>query len=894
MRDEALALDKQQPTDASSSALSALRVALAAQRAFRGMSDNSGGMDAFLANSDNDDSSVWQERAGEAPRRANATGRSKRAITGAAGGNRVPQIINAPDAAGPALRRQEDLVLPVLLNLETSSRAESEFAAHRADRSEFNLDRMERSSIASYSNVGGAATRRETRVQLRTALSRPNNSDLTSHLRTTNPDSVPFTIDYSRASPEDALHSPVAVSHDERQPTPSMISGGSAAGEDATEVKGAGVDKVRDTRVGSPGLFLDPPSSAPPSAITLPAEAAGASYESSDDDRPAGNLSGGFIRPKPREPLGPGEPEVHELPASDVEAIDFASEDVEVPLGVLHQQLEYSESESDDESDVGSIAEMIVDDGNGEEAVDAEFDAASVSSGTLDTSSDDERHDAITTSESEYMDSDVDVDLDVATARRTHPQRHRVPSLKFWLCERIEYAIEGKLDLPTARDVRYVDMPEKRYRPRRRYTRRRNPLLPPLDAEEEEVQRTQHKAVNVPVYDPERQAWDDKTVARSISMFDFKPVKDDAGIEVPQVSRHVMFGNERSSPVRIYLLKIEPGGHLTYEAEEHKACALLVWFGECQVLMNRHEFELLRGMTCLVPRGNDLVIDNVCGSDESAGNDAILFVYEVDANKNPSLADALVNDTRSVMSGATSVRPLGPIVDEYAELDDFPEPAPPSPGRVPAVQSPMRSPARSPGAVVLQNGEFGADSDMRNVQQSSAPHASEFEFNQAPEDDTMEMASISTFTHGFARALEDTESSSGSARVSKRATEEPFPRPKIPALGSTNVNNARSDLLNRYVQHLPRDAHGGDVDIAHAARQEVPARPITGVPPRPQEVETATERPHRFSDAERSASVSDFDEYLARDEHVTRPPTVSVATDLSALRLRYQKLKRGQ
>ena len=574
------------------------------------------------------------------------------------------------------------------------------------DPDAFNLDNMDNSSFSSTYSIS-ANIRRPASPPIHLTV---QGSNLTSHLRGNTDDTSRFTVDWTRRSalnetrrkhrrldePETTRERFSDIQRDlddiqiqredegelnlEFDPYEAERSVDRTRSERSEDLKVPGNITAAPDDVDVPS-DLEKPTHAPysiassmpvPSAINSNSEPSENTHTQTKMHTPSDETDinsesdyGAYKRPKPREPLDIEEPIIMQLPLDEIPAINYTPDSIDIFPEYTRQELEHSESESESESDAGSVLDMIESDSDADseeitgKEVEYEPDLDEIdplygTSGSSD--SNDERADALDASESDYNDSDVDETVTVSKSRQDRPKRHRIPTLAFYNGERIEYEVTGKQKLLTAVDVRTVEIPVKRYRKRRPYLRR-NPLIP-MDSND-----VQQKVVNIPVFDADKHEWERKTVARSISMFSFKPFRDSEGNKVPLITKYIMLGHADRSPVRIYLLKIEPGGLLTYEAEQHKACAILVWYGSCTVNLNSHQFELLKGMTCLVPKGNDLYIHNTNKTPETEhdaqtetkstnSGDIILFVFEVDAMANPALADALTQDTRSVISGA--------------------------------------------------------------------------------------------------------------------------------------------------------------------------------------------------------------------------------------------------
>lgn len=376
-------------------------------------------------------------------------------------------------------------------------------------------------------------------------------------------------------------------------------------------------------------------------------------------------------RLRPRDPHEIEGPLIFDVPISEMPNIDWGADDVDVDGQFLEQQLEHSESESDEESDAGSVAEMIDDRSdddttylNSSTEMEKEWGPDPAVEDTHakvlsddSSESDDDRVEALTESEgesdtNECVDPEADIVESVSAARRNRGKRNRIPTVKFWLGERIEYERSGKRELMTAVDVRRVEPPIKAYRKRRSYRPRRTVPTQLFDELEANADR---KEVMVPVFDTASREWRDRTVARSISGLDFAPVLAEDGARMPMVTRCVLFGGKQdSAPLRLCVLRIEPGGVYSSAAEQNKACTFVVWRGKCTVHLNNHEFDLMKGMACLVPRGNDFFVDNG-GGDRLSTGDVYLFITEVNAEANPELADAMARDAQSMISGATAI-----------------------------------------------------------------------------------------------------------------------------------------------------------------------------------------------------------------------------------------------
>lgn len=465
-------------------------------------------------------------------------------------------------------------------------------------------------------------------------------------------------------------------------------------------------------------------------------------------------------RLRPRDPHEIEGPLIFDVPVSEMPNIDWGADDVDIDGQFLEQQLEHSESESDEESDAGSVAE-IIDDSSDDDAtylnsteVEKEWNpnlAMQEIRGNVlsddSSDSDDDRVEALTESEGESdtndcVDSDADIVESVSVARRNRGKRNRIPRVNFWLGERIEYERLGKRELMTAIDVHRVEPPKKTYRKRRSHRQKRTAQTQIFDELEANADQ---KVVMVPVFDTASREWRDRTVARSIAGLDFAPVLAEDGARIPMVTRCVLFGGKQdSAPLRLCVLRIEPGGVFSSSAEQNKASTFVVWRGKCTVHLNNHEFDLMKGMACLVPRGNDFFVDNG-GGDRLSTGDVFLFITEINAEANPELADAMAKDAQSMISGAAAI-------SNFFESDHG--------------SSDHGSPA---------NGNYDDTMPQDNQKFTSSIGEDDLnavdDFNESDANDSNETRE--TFGHGFARAL---GSDSG---ASKDVPHAPHVRPQL-------------------------------------------------------------------------------------------------------------------
>lgn len=352
-------------------------------------------------------------------------------------------------------------------------------------------------------------------------------------------------------------------------------------------------------------------------------------------------------------------PIIYEVPVEDFPTIAW-NDGFSGEVANIEQDLELTESESDYASD-DSVMEIIDDsdsDSDFETAqADNEYKPSSSGPGLDDGSSssdsdsdepksfqDDDDEDAdFEGSEAELSDDDVPMLGSVAEIRKGRPRRARIPTLREYLGERIEYKALGKRELLTAVDVRMVEEPERL--PRRRARRRRVQQTSAGSAVGEvgggfEQSNQNAEDINVNVYDSARRAFRDRTVAKSLNGNDFVQYYNKEDEAVPHVFQQLLFGSERS-PLRCFVLRIEPSGTYHSPAEDNKASTFVVWQGTCDVNLNSTEFGLSKGRACIAPRSNDLFINN------NSESDVFLFMCEVN---NAELADMLPRDAQSMVS----------------------------------------------------------------------------------------------------------------------------------------------------------------------------------------------------------------------------------------------------
>lgn len=351
-------------------------------------------------------------------------------------------------------------------------------------------------------------------------------------------------------------------------------------------------------------------------------------------------------------------PLIYEVPVDEFPAIvwndGFAGQ-----VANIEQNLELTESESDYSSD-DSVMEIINDsDGDSDfESAEADKEYEPPSGPELDEGNsssdsesdeprsfqDDDDEDAdFEDSEAELSEDDIPMLGSVAEIRKGRPQRTRVPTLRNYLGERIEYKAVGKRELLTAIDVRMVEEPEKQ--PRRRARRRKVQQSSAGSAIGDigggfELSNQDAEDINVNVYDSARRAFRDRTVAKSLNGNDFVQLYNKENDPVPNVFQQLLFGSERS-PLRCFVLRIEPTGIYYSPAEDNKASTFVVWQGTCDVNLNSTEFGLSKGRACIAPRSNDLSVKN------NSESDVFLFICEVN---NAELAEMLPRDAQSMVS----------------------------------------------------------------------------------------------------------------------------------------------------------------------------------------------------------------------------------------------------
>lgn len=361
---------------------------------------------------------------------------------------------------------------------------------------------------------------------------------------------------------------------------------------------------------------------------------------------------------RPRDPHEAEVPLIFSVPLDEIQQIMYR-DDENIDETYLEQRLEWSESGSEDESDPGSIVEMIDDSTDSDVEYELPQDERNTEWQPAEEEvmsdgsqfSDDDAVQALTESESDIDVSEVEEET-VSSARMARGKRHRIPRVEFWNGERIEYEPEGKSGLLTAIGVRRVIPAVKHYRPRRTPRRRNQTHEVMIDDFEADSRQPD---IQVPIFNPQDQQWHTETVAKSVVNSGFKPVTQEDGEIVPLVSRSDLFGGDTTNnPLHIYMLRVEVGGTYSRLLESQKSSLFLCWSGKCTMQLNTQKFDLPKGIAVYAPPANDLFIEN--GGGDSIGQGTVtLFVIEFDGAISREFAQAMVEGAASMVSRSSQM-----------------------------------------------------------------------------------------------------------------------------------------------------------------------------------------------------------------------------------------------